>query len=159
MPAATRILAAVVAMLGALVGMTGVPAQERAAETPAERQVTVTQRVYDKAQLLAAPAPTGEVFRGRAIWLQRCAYCHDGVGQPSYNTMGPWIGAPTIELYKEPAFRAIVAGGTARMPGFKYALTDKQVGELIAFVKTVPASQKPTAEQLAGRPPAGASGD
>jgi hypothetical protein len=42
------------------------------------------------------------------------------------------------------------------MPGFAYALTPQQVGEVIAFLKTVPSSAKPTPAQLAGRAEAAA---
>ena len=130
-------------------------AQQRnagAAATQDPNKITVTKRAYDKQQLLGAAALSDEVYRGRTIWLQRCAYCHDGVGQPSYNTMGPWIDSERVQLLTEVAIRAIVAAGTERMPGFSYALTPQQVGEVIAFLKTVPSSKKPTPAQLAGRP-------
>ena len=42
------------------------------------------------------------------------------------------------------------------MPGFQYALKPAQVNDLIAFMKTVPATTKPTPDQLAGRGPGGA---
>jgi mono/diheme cytochrome c family protein len=126
-------------------------AQQRNAAAQDPTKITVTKRAYDKPQLLSAPALSDEAYRGRTIWLQRCAYCHDGVGQPSYNTMGSWLGAETVQVLTEPAIRAIVAAGTERMPGFSYALTSQQVGEVIAFLKTVPSSTKPTPAQLAGR--------
>lgn len=129
-----------------------------AAQDPSK--ITVTKRPYDKQQLLNAPVVSEEVYRGRTIWLQRCAYCHDGVGQPSYNTMGPWIDGERVQLLTEVAIRAIVAAGTERMPGFSYALTPQQVGEVIAFLKTVPSGKKPTPAQLAGKAESvAASGD
>jgi hypothetical protein len=37
------------------------------------------------------------------------------------------------------------------MPGFKYALSSTEEDDLLNFLKTIPASAKPTAAQLAGR--------
>ena len=115
-------------------------------------RISVTTRVYDQHTLLTASTAIPEnVRRGRAVWLQRCAYCHDGVGQPSYQTMGPWLGAETLAQLGEPAVRILIASGTDRMPGFSYALQPAQLNDLIAFLKTVTTDQKPTADQLAGR--------
>ncbi len=116
-------------------------------------RVTVSKRAYDRAQLVKPTTLAEDAYRGRTIWLQRCAYCHDGVGNNSYNTMGPWLGAETVQTLTEVAVRAIVAAGTERMPGFAYALQPQQMDDLLAFMKTIPASTKPTADQLAGRLP------
>jgi mono/diheme cytochrome c family protein len=134
-------------------------AQQRNAPVQDPTKITVVKRAYDTQQLLSAPVLSDEAYRGRTIWLQRCAYCHDGVGQPSYHTMGSWLGAETVQLLTEPAIRAIVAAGTERMPGFSDALTPQQVGAIIAFLKTVPSSQKPTPAQLAGRAEGAGGGD
>ncbi len=118
--------------------------------------LTVVTRVYDKQQLLNVPALSTDARKGRALWLQRCAYCHDGVGQPTYKTMGPWLGAETVELLGPDALRALIGVGTERMPGFRYTLQPQQVTQLIEFMKTVTADQKPTPQQLA-RKSSGAS--
>jgi mono/diheme cytochrome c family protein len=125
-------------------------AQERSAATP-EPIMKVALRAYDRKALLNAPVVPENVYKGRTVWLQRCAYCHDGLGQPSYKTLGPWLGAETIERFGEEGFRAFVGYGTENMPGFRYALKPEQVNDVIAFLKTVPSSQKPTADQLEGR--------
>jgi mono/diheme cytochrome c family protein len=116
-------------------------------------RISVTKRPYDRAQLVKPTTLSEEEYQGRTVWLQRCAYCHDGVGNISYNTMGSWLGAETVQTLTEVAVRAIIAAGTERMPGFAYALQPKQVDDLLAFMKTIPASTKPTPDQLAGRLP------
>lgn len=121
-------------------------------------RVTVIKRPYDHAALVQPSRLSDAEYRGQAIWLQRCAFCHDGRGNISYNTMGPWLGAETLQTLPDVAFRAIVSAGTERMPGFSAALQPKQMDDLIAFIKTIPASTKPTADQLAGRLP-GAAGN
>ncbi len=151
-----------VVVLAALVGVgAAAMAQQRGAGAPQgdPNKITVVKRPYDKKQMLGAPVLAEDAFRGRTIWLQRCAYCHDGVGQPSYNTLGPWMGAETVAVLGDVAFRAIVAAGTERMPGFSYALTQQQVGDVIAFLKTVPSSKKPTPNQLAGKAETTGNGD
>jgi mono/diheme cytochrome c family protein len=119
------------------------------------RQVTgpiaVTTREYDLKALTTPPAIPEAAVRGRAVWVQQCAWCHDGVGQPTYKTMGPFLTADTVKTVGEDKVRAYIAKGSARMPGFQYALKPQQTDELIAYLNTVTADQKPTAAQLAGR--------
>jgi mono/diheme cytochrome c family protein len=122
-------------------------------------RIKVTARVYDTHQLLNATALPEDARRGRVLWLQHCAYCHDGVGQPSYQTMGPWLGAETVQVLGEESLRTIIRSGTARMPAFRYALQPRQMNDVIAFLKTVPSDQKPTQDQLAGKIPGAAGSD
>jgi mono/diheme cytochrome c family protein len=147
-------------LLGLLAGLAllSVPsspgwAQANPAAAPADPfRVAVTKRAYDVPKIAAAEeAVPDDLRRGRALWLQRCAYCHDGVGQPSYRTMGPWIDSSMMRKMGDARFRAVVATGSARMPGFRYALQPQQVNDLVAFLQTVSPDQKPTAQQLAGR--------
>jgi mono/diheme cytochrome c family protein len=130
--------------LGLIVlGMGGLPAA--AAQQPVKP--VVTKSAYDIPELVRKSQVPQGVFRGRVLWVQRCALCHDGVGQPSYHTMGPWLDAATVKSLGEPAVRAIIAAGTAGMPEFRYELDTQQVSDLLAFLKTV--TWKPTAAELA----------
>lgn len=107
----------------------------------------VTRRAYDIPRMIKQLQVPQDVFRGRVLWVQRCALCHDGVGQPSYRTVGPWLDADTVKSLGEPAMRAIIAAGGAQMPGFRYDLSVQQVSDLLAFLETV--TWKPTAAELA----------
>jgi mono/diheme cytochrome c family protein len=118
---------------------------------PKPAPVKVTKRMYDKKILLSAPVLSNSEQTGRAIYQQRCAYCHDGVGQPTYKTMGDWIGGETLQGLGEEPFKAFVNAGTVRMPGFQYDLSSRQLDDLIAFIKTIPSSEKPTQNQLDGK--------
>jgi mono/diheme cytochrome c family protein len=120
--------------------------------------VQVVSRSYDMKAISTQPTLPDDVYRGRAIWMQRCAYCHDGVGQPSYETMGPWLGAETVQKYGEDAVKAFISFGADKMPGFQYALKPTQMNDVVAFMKTIPATTRPTADQLAGRLPGAAPG-
>jgi mono/diheme cytochrome c family protein len=123
------------------------------AQDSGRTKLTVTKRVYDTQQLLAKPQLSEEAIRGRAIWVQRCAYCHDGVGTPTYKTLGPWLDAETVKGDGEKVARQHIATGSDRMPGFRYTLLPEQVDELIALLKSVTPDQKPTASELAKSPP------
>jgi mono/diheme cytochrome c family protein len=107
--------------------------------------------VYDKKKLMQAVQLSDAEKRGRALWLQRCAFCHDGLGQPTYKTMGSWIGAPTVKTLGEDGIRGFILNGTEHMPSFRYGLQSQQIDDLLAFLKTVPADQQPTPSQLAGK--------
>jgi len=134
--------------LGWVVIQPGVSAQDRSAD-----KLTVSKRVYDKRLLLAKPQLSEDALKGRALWVQRCAYCHDGVGTPTYRTLGPWLDAETVRAERETSVRQFIATGSLRMPGFRYTLQTEQVGQLVAFLKSVTPDQKPTAEQLSKSPP------
>ncbi|MFZ0499376.1 MAG: cytochrome c [Steroidobacteraceae bacterium] len=145
--------------LTALVGLTTVGfAQSRVDADPGQAPVkpAVTKSAYDVPDLIKQLRVPDAVFRGRVLWIQRCALCHDGVGQPSYHTMGPWLDADTVKSLGEPAVRAIIAAGTARMPEFRYDLDVQQVKDLLAFLETV--TWKPTPAELAVKPGAGHGG-
>jgi len=137
---------AIVALASA-VSQLGVSAQDRSTSKP-----TVSQRVYDKGLLLAKPQLSEDALKGRAQWVQRCAYCHDGVGTPTYKTLGPWLDRETVRPEREASVRQFIATGSARMPGFRYTLQPEQVDQLLAFLKSVTPDQKPTADQLSKSP-------
>ena len=119
--------------------------------TAAPDVVTVTKRPYDVAALALAADVPETVTRGRAVWTQRCAYCHDGVGQPSYRTLGPWLGAKTVAALGEDGVKIYIEEGNEAMPGFKHTLTQQQIADVTALIKAIPDSQQPTAAQLAGK--------
>lgn len=129
----------------------GVATQQEKSEDGKAVPVKVITKEYDHKKLISPPALSGAERSGRVIWLQKCAYCHDGVGQPTYKTMGPWLGAETVKSVGEDQVKAFIANGGGRMPAFRYALDKDQIDNVLAFLKTVPSSDKPTPDQLAGK--------
>lgn len=127
-------------------------AQDGVHPAPAQGPVKagVSKSTYDIPGLIKQLQVPDDVFRGRVLWVQRCALCHDGVGQPSYHTMGPWLDADIVKSLGDTAVRAIIAAGTARMPEFRYDLDARQVNDLLAFLRTV--TWKPTPAELAVKP-------
>jgi mono/diheme cytochrome c family protein len=140
-------------------GLLAASAQERVHAAPGHGPVKpgVTKSAYDIPDLIKQLQVPEVVFRGRVLWVQRCALCHDGVGQPSYHTMGPWLDADIVKSMGEPAVRAIIATGTASMPEFRYDLDAQQVSDLLAFLETV--TWKPTPAELAVKLGSGHGGE
>jgi len=113
--------------------------------------IKVTKREYDIKKLVSALDLSPEAKVGQALWQQRCGYCHDGMGQPTYKTMGSWIDSDMVKDLGADTVKAFIANGVDRMPAFKYGLNDKQIDAIVEFLKTVSPKLKPTPAQLAGK--------
>jgi mono/diheme cytochrome c family protein len=85
---------------------------------------------------------------GRKIFQTRCAMCH--VGQDPATEMGLGTGAaaprrpstfgPLLsrdQAADEAKLRDKITNGSARMPAYRLALTQDEIGQVIAFLKTV----------------------
>lgn len=129
----------------------GIPTPEKVYGNGVTWPIKIDTREYNREKLTTPPAISENAQTGRILWLQKCAYCHDGVGAPTYRTMGPWLGAEVVTQLGEDNVRSFISNGDVRMPAFKYNLDSQQLDDVIAFLKTVPSDQKPTAAQLAGR--------
>lgn len=81
---------------------------------------------------------------GRKLFQTRCAMCH--VGQdpatelaketaPRQTTLGPLLSK--AQTVNESGLRDKIKNGGAKMPGYKYALTDEQIDLVVAFMKTI----------------------
>lgn len=107
-------------------------------------EMKVTSRPYDMRQLVAPPVLSAQGLKGRTLWAQRCAYCHDGFGSAvSPNSLGRWIDAEVLRALGDSRVRQVVQTGTRRMPGFQYALQANQVDLVLDYLKTVSPDQKP----------------
>ena len=80
---------------------------------------------------------------GRSIFQTRCAMCHVGqepaaelsTAERRPATMGPLLSRTNTT--SEETLRQKIKDGSAKMPGFKYTLSDEQVDQVIAFMKTI----------------------
>ena len=73
---------------------------------------------------------------GMKLFRQRCSVCHVRVA-PGERTYGPVLSMENVSQ-PQSAVREIILKGSARMPGFAYALQPKQVDDIIAYLKMVP---------------------
>ena len=136
-------------------------AQERPAQPTTEKTIDlkVVKIPYKMEDLLKPSGLSDTELRGRGIWIQRCAYCHDGAGTSNYNTDGPWLDSAVVKARGDDAVRTKILNGSQLMPGFKVGLSAAQVDQVIAFIKTVSPAQAPTADQKARKVPPLPSGD
>jgi mono/diheme cytochrome c family protein len=139
-----RVMCAAGRLLGTLTVAAGLPLLASVAHAgqgqPASK-VTVTD--YDM-QKAAAPTSLSEgELRGKKLFVQRCALCHDLLGQPAATTVGPWIDGEIVKARGETAVREKIRTGSRRMPGFQYTFDGPDIDRVISYLKTVTPDQKP----------------
>lgn len=83
---------------------------------------------------------------GRTLFQTRCAMCHVGQ-EPGTEarddenaprrpaTLGPLLSQANTS--DEARLREKIQLGSDRMPGYRYTLTDEQIDQVIAFMKTI----------------------
>ena len=115
----------------------GVQAQDPLRETQVSTP-EVVRTVYDMPAVVTPPALSEDALAGWKLFVQRCAICHDALGQPSYpDTLGPVLGQGNVRRLGEETVREIIMVGSVRMPGWQYTLSQEQVGQVIAYLNTV----------------------
>ena len=97
---------------------------------------------YDMRRAAAPPALSDVELTGKKLFVQRCALCHDLLGQPATTTVAPWIDVETVKRSEE-AVRQKIMNGSRRMPAWKYTLAPEQIDSVVAYLKTVTPDQKP----------------
>jgi mono/diheme cytochrome c family protein len=88
---------------------------------------------------------TAPELSGRKIFQTRCAMCHVGQDPATelatetsarrQTTFGPLLSK--VQAANEEKLREKIKNGGPRMPGYKLALTDEQINQVMAFMKTV----------------------
>ena len=109
----------------------------------AQEQPKVVATDYDMAKASAPPPLGDEALQGKKLFVQRCALCHDTLGQPTAATPGPWLDAVTVQSKGEAAVRTQILNGSRRMPGWRHTLKPAQIDQLVTYLKTVTPDQKP----------------
>ena len=109
------------------------PLRETQVSTP-----EIVRTEYDMAEVVRPPSLPADALAGWKLFVQRCAICHDPLGQPSYpESFAPLLSRETVQNLGEARVRRIVMVGSSRMPGWRYTLSDEQIGEVIAYLNTV----------------------
>ena len=109
------------------------PLRETQVSTP-----EIVRTEYDMAEVVRPPSLPAEALAGWKLFVQRCAICHDPLGQPSYpESFAPLLSRETVRNLGEARVRRVVLVGSSRMPGWRYTLSEEQIGEVIAYLNTV----------------------
>jgi len=92
-----------------------------------------------------APNLTPEQVRGRLILTQNCNVCHLPQN-PGSQTYGPLLNKASANG-DESLMKQVIQTGLVKMPGWRYALSDSQINDVIAYIKTLPVVAPPPPNQ------------
>jgi len=92
----------------------------------------------------SAQSLTPSQAHGRMILTQNCNICHlpQNPGSPTY---GPRLSKTTTNG-DDNLMREVILNGLVRMPAWKYTLSNTDVTDIIAYVRTLPEPPAPTAK-------------
>ena len=97
---------------------------------------------------------TPEQREGRRIITQNCNICHLPQN-PGSATYGPRLSKSSANG-DDALMREVIMNGLVKMPGWKYTLSEKDISNVIAYVRTLPEPPAPAAG--AGRGGGGGEG-
>ena len=83
---------------------------------------------------IAPMHPAGDIQRGEGLYNASCVVCH---GQRAAGGIGPRLAGNPV-LSNEQAFWKILSEGRHVMPPLKDALTEQQMADIKAWLKTLP---------------------
>jgi len=94
----------------------------------------------------AQPADTGTALNdtqklGQQLFYQSCVVCHTKP-QITSGQYGPVLSKETLGG-QEDVMREFISTGTSRMPGFRFQFEPNQINAIVAYLKTVPATNPP----------------
>jgi mono/diheme cytochrome c family protein len=108
---------------------------------PAPPKVVVVD--YDMKKALTPPPLSDVELAGKKLFIQRCALCHDLLGQPATTTVGPWIDGTVVKARGDEAVRQKIMNGSQRMPAWRHTLQPQQIDSVISYLKTVTPEMRP----------------
>lgn len=88
-----------------------------------------------------APAGYADSQAGAALYKTKCAMCHGAEGKGD-TAMGKSLklkdfSSDDVQNVHDSEMKTLIENGKGKMPAFKGKLTDKQIGDLIQFVRTL----------------------
>ena len=72
---------------------------------------------------------------GRRTFVQRCAVCHLPLLPRPRAAYGPLLNG-LFQFQTEERVRQVIVEGTPDMPGWQYSLSEEQINNMIAYLKT-----------------------
>lgn len=79
--------------------------------------------------------------RGRVILTQNCNICHLPQN-PGSQTYGPLLNKESANG-DDNLMKQVIQTGLVKMPGWRYTLNDNQIGDVIAYIRTLPVVAPP----------------
>ena len=78
----------------------------------------------------------GDPLEGRAIYTAHCAGCHGGNGRAVVAGTPDLAGATTIMVKPDNKLMATISNGKNIMPAFQGRLSQKEMLDVIAYIRT-----------------------
>ncbi|HEY4264311.1 MAG TPA: cytochrome c [Micropepsaceae bacterium] len=94
------------------------------------------------AQAASAQSLTPQQAHGRQILTQNCNICHLPQN-PGSATYGPRLSKSSANG-DDKLMKQVIQTGLVKMPGWRYALKDSDIDDVIAYVRTLPEPPPPT---------------
>jgi mono/diheme cytochrome c family protein len=114
-----------------------------AAPLYAQQSPGIVRTEYDMDKVVARSSFSDEQLRGRKTFVQRCAICHDPLGQPAGRTIGPWLDSARVKAKGEATLTQTISTGVRGMPGWQYTLEPTQIAYVLEYLKTITPDQRP----------------
>jgi mono/diheme cytochrome c family protein len=103
----------------------------------------IVRTVYDMDKVVARSVLTDDQMAGKKLFTQRCALCHDALGQPAGRIFGPWLDVDTVKRRGEAGTKEFISVGARKMPGWQHTLEPTQIAHIVEYMKTITPDQKP----------------
>ena len=101
----------------ATTGVAAASAQDPLRETQVSAP-DVVRTEYDMREVVRPPALSADELAGWKLFVQRCAICHDPLGQPSFREASePLLNEATVRELGVATVRDVIRVGSVRMPG------------------------------------------
>lgn len=92
------------------------------------------------ALIAALAVPTIAFAQGADVYKSKCAMCHgpDGAGTSTGKAMGATpLGGAAVQAKSDADLAGEIENGKGKMPAYKGKLTDAQVKDLVAYIRTL----------------------
>ncbi len=90
---------------------------------------------------LSTPATFADSEAGAALYRTKCAMCHgaDGKGDTATgkNLKLKDLASEDVQNVHDSEMKTLIENGKGKMPAFKGKLNDKQLGDVIQFIRTL----------------------
>lgn len=83
-------------------------------------------------------------LHGRRVVTQNCVVCHLP-SDPGAKTYGPPLNKAAANGDPK-LMHQVIESGLVRMPGWKYALSNSDIDDVVSYILTIPVSAAPAAQ-------------
>ena len=87
---------------------------------------------------------SAQQLHGRQIVTQNCVVCHLP-SDPGAKTYGPPLNKAAANGDPK-LMHQVIESGLVRMPGWKYALSNSDIDDVVSYILTIPVSAAPAAQ-------------